>query len=63
MDAYVELHGGNPGHGRAGVPALEPSAASLSGWVSARRGGGVGLEALDGPAETLLERHLGLESH
>jgi hypothetical protein len=34
MDAYVELHAGNPGHGRAGVQVLEPSAESLSAWVS-----------------------------
>jgi glycosyltransferase involved in cell wall biosynthesis len=34
MDAYVDLHPGNPGHARAGLPALEPSAESLRAWVA-----------------------------
>jgi glycosyl transferase family 1 len=35
MDAYVELHRGNPGHARAGLAVLEPTAESLAGWVAA----------------------------
>jgi glycosyltransferase involved in cell wall biosynthesis len=38
MDAYVELHPGNPGHTRAGLPVLEPSAGSLSAWLAAAAG-------------------------